>query len=142
MAASSASKVVISAPQISKPLTQDNDYEMIPLSPHILSKSPSVASVSSTHSAVEELSLNDLLLKYSKNLPLKVRVSKGFLGVSEETAINTDDVLKLHFMKHSKVVVMETAERVHLSVPLSSYLKLSLLYDPGNNIREAMAGFK
>jgi hypothetical protein len=31
MAASSASKVVISAPQISKPLTQDNDYEMIPL---------------------------------------------------------------------------------------------------------------
>ena len=57
--------------------------------PHILSKSPSVASVSSTHSTVEELLLNDFMLKYSKNLPLKVKVTKGFFGVSEETAINT-----------------------------------------------------
>ena len=48
-----------------------------------------MASVSSSHSAIEELSFNDFMLKYSKNLPLKVRVSKGFLGVSEETAINT-----------------------------------------------------
>ena len=59
--------------------------------PHILTKSPSVVSVSSTHSTIEELLLNELLIKYSKNLPLKVRVSKGFLGVSEETAINTGE---------------------------------------------------
>lgn len=109
---------------------------------HLLSKSPSVASVSSSHSAIEELSFNDFMLKYSKNLPLKVRVSKGFLGVSEETAINTDDILKLHFMKHTKVVVMETAERVQLSVPFSSYLKFSVLYDPTNNLAEARQGFK
>lgn len=45
---------------------------------------------------VEELPLNDLLIKYSKNLPLKVRVSKGFLGVSEETAINTGESHDTH----------------------------------------------
>lgn len=45
---------------------------------------------------VEELPLNDLLIKYSKNLPLKVRVSKGFLGVSEETAINTGESRDTH----------------------------------------------
>ena len=45
-------------------------------------------------------------------------------------------------MKHSKVVVMETGERVSLSVPLSSYLKFSILYDPNNNLQEAMKGFK
>ena len=45
-------------------------------------------------------------------------------------------------MKHSKVVVMETGERSHLSVPLSSYLKFSVLYDPNNNLQEAMGGFK
>lgn len=59
---------------------------------HHLSKSPSVVSVNSTHSAVEELSLNDFMLKYSKSLPLKVKVSKGFFGVSEETAINTGTI--------------------------------------------------
>jgi hypothetical protein len=144
MATSSSSNVVISSPLISKPLVTDhvNEYEVVHLPQHILSKSPSVASVNSTHSTVEELLLNELLIKYSKNLPLKVRVSKGFLGVSEETAINTDDILKLHFMKHSKVVVMETGERVNLSVPLSSYLKFSILYDPNNNLQEAMKGFK
>ena len=45
-------------------------------------------------------------------------------------------------MKHSKVVVMETQERVNLSVPLSSYLKFSILFDPNYNIKEAMAGFR
>lgn len=53
-----------------------------------------------------------------------------------------DDVLKLHFMKRTKVVVMETADRVQLSVPLSSYLKFSFLYDPNNNMQEARRGFK
>jgi hypothetical protein len=101
-----------------------------------------VVSVSSSHSAIEELAFNDFMVKYSKSLPLKVKVCKGFLGVSEETAINTDDVLKLHFMKHTKVVVIETAERVQLSVPVSSYLKFSVLYDPTNNVKEAMQGFR
>ena len=55
---------------------------------------------------------------------------------------HTDDVLKLHFMKHTKVVVIETAERVQLSVPVSSYLKFSILYDPNNNTKEAMQGFR
>ena len=54
----------------------------------------------------------------------------------------TDDVLKLHFMKHTKVVVIETAERVLLSVPVSSYLKFSILYDPNNSTKEAMQGFR
>jgi hypothetical protein len=51
-----------------------------------------VVSVSSSHSAIEELAFNDFMVKYSKSLPLKVKVCKGFLGVSEETAINTGNV--------------------------------------------------
>ena len=35
------------------------------------------------------------MLKYSKNLPLKVKVCKGFLGVNEETAINTGNTLHM-----------------------------------------------
>ena len=45
-------------------------------------------------------------------------------------------------MKHTKVVVIETAERVQLSVPVSSYLKFSILYDPNNNTKEAMQGYR
>ena len=55
---------------------------------------------------------------------------------------SADDVLKLHFMKHTKVVTMETAEKVPLSVPLSSYLKFSILYDPSDSLEEARHGFK
>ena len=37
---------------------------------------------------------------------------------------------------------METAERATLSVPFTSLLKFSLLYDPNNNHKEAMNGYK
>ena len=58
------------------------------------------------------------------------------------TVFFLDDNLKLHFMKHSKVVVMETADRASLSIPFTSNLKFSLIYDPNGNHKAAMTGFK
>ena len=105
-----------------------------------MSKSPSILSVSSN--AVEELSLSDFMTKYSKSLPLRVKVCKGFYGVSDQTAVTTGDIFNFHFMKNTKVVVVETKEGIRLSIPLNSSIMASLLYDPHDNQEEALAGFK
>ncbi len=62
-----------------------------------ITKSPSVGSIS------EELSLNTFVSKYGKSLPHKVKVCKGFYGVSDQTAVTTGDILNLHFLKSTKV---------------------------------------
>ena len=68
-----------------------------------MSKSPSVTSVGSNQSIMEELSLMDFLSRHSKTLPHRVKVCKGFYGVSERTAVTTGDLLNLHFLKSTKV---------------------------------------
>lgn len=62
-----------------------------------ITKSPSVSSIS------EELALSDFMSKYSKSLPHRVKVCKGFYGVSDQTAVTTGDVLNMHFLKSTKV---------------------------------------
>ena len=52
------------------------------------------------------------------------------------------DVFHLHFMKNTKVIVMETAEGVQLSVPLNSSLMFGVVYSPNENEEEARRGFK
>lgn len=51
----------------------------------------------------EELALSDFMAKYSKSLPHRVKVCKGFYGVSDQTAVTTGDVLNMHFLKSTKV---------------------------------------
>ena len=68
-----------------------------------MTKSPSILSVGSTQSIAEELSLFDFMSKYSRSLPHRVKVCKGFYGVSERTAVTTGDLLNLHFLKSVKV---------------------------------------
>ena len=68
-----------------------------------MTKSPSILSVGSTQSIAEELSLFDFMSRYSKSLPHRVKVCKGFYGVSERTAVTTGDLLNLHFLKSTKV---------------------------------------
>ena len=41
--------------------------------------------------------------RYSKSLPLRVKVCKGFYGVSDQTAVTTGDLFNLHFVKNTKV---------------------------------------
>ena len=43
--------------------------------------------------------------RYSKSLPLRVKVCKGFYGVSDQTAVTTGDMFNLHFVKNTKVCV-------------------------------------
>ena len=123
-----------------------------------ITKSPSVSSIS------EELALKDFMGKYSKSLPHRVKVCKGFYGVSDQTAVTTGDILNMHFLKSTKVslfnvqvkvldfylpftlqvMVIETGPQqgaTTYSVPLTSAIQFSPLFDPNDNIDEAKRGF-
>ena len=67
---------------------------------------------------------------------------QGFYGVSDQTAITIGDVFHLHFMKNTKVMIAETAEKVQLSIPVNSSLMVGIMYDPNNNVEEARRGLK
>lgn len=41
--------------------------------------------------------------KYSKSLPHRVKVCKGFYGVSDQTAVTTGDLINMHFLKSTQV---------------------------------------
>ena len=64
-----------------------------------LTKSPSIGSIG------KELALSEFINKYAKSLPQRVRVCKGFYGVSDQTAVTTGDILNMHYLKTTKVSV-------------------------------------
>lgn len=87
-------------------------------------KSPSATSVEST-----ELSLTVFVDKHSSSFPQRVKVTKGFYGVSDQTAITTGDSYNFHFLKRATVVVATDPKNSEYSIPLDSSLKVALLYE-------------
>ena len=55
---------------------------------------------------MEELSLEAFVTKYQDDLPLHVRVCKGFYGHSERTSVSEGDKFNIHFIKKSQVGVL------------------------------------
>ena len=51
----------------------------------------------------EELSLSSFIKKYQDDLPLHVRVCKGFYGQSERTSVSEGDTFNVHFIKKAQV---------------------------------------
>ncbi|KAL5506262.1 hypothetical protein EMCRGX_G007873 [Ephydatia muelleri] len=98
-------------------------------------KSPSATSVEST-----ELSLTAFVDKHSSSFPLRVTVTKGFYGVSDQTAITTGDSYNFHFLKRTTVVVATDPKGCEYSVPLDSSLRLALLYETTGNLEDAKKG--
>lgn len=97
--------------------------DMIPTITRAICKSPSESSVDST-----ELSLTAFVDNYS-SFPLRVKVTKGIYGLSEQTTITMGDHYNFHFLKHITVVLATDAKGMEYGLPLQSSLKLALLYD-------------
>ena len=109
--------------------------DRLPTTSGAIRKSPSASSVDST-----ELSLTAFVDKYSSSFPQRVKVTKGFYGVSDQTAITTGDHYNFHFLKHTTVVLATDAKGMEYSLPLKSSLKLALLYDPTNGSEDTKRG--
>ena len=88
----------------------------------------------------EKLTLPVFVGKYFDNLPLSVRVCRGYCGPSEDTSISEGDRFNIHFVKHTTVVAIECENRSKFNVPLNSAIPFGILYDPNNNQNQALKG--
>jgi hypothetical protein len=90
----------------------------------------------------EKLSLSKFVSLYHKELPIQVRVCKGFCGPSEDTSISEGDHFNVHFIKHTKIVTVEYDNGSRYHVPLNSAIPFGILYNPDNNLSDAMKGYR
>ena len=86
------------------------------------------------------LSLTEFVEQFSDRLPLSIQVQTGYLGDSSRVTLSAFDRLNVHFVKHT-TVVNASVSSVHFSIPTNSALEFSLLYNPNNNVDEALEGF-
>ena len=87
------------------------------------------------------ISLHDFVMKYSTLLPLQMVVKKGYHGGDERHSIATDDVYNVHFVKRTKVVVLEDRRGATFNIPLNSAVQFAPVFHPNNDSKEATQGF-
>ena len=88
----------------------------------------------------ESLSLVEFVERFSDQLPISIQVQTGYLGESSRITLSAFDRLNVHFVKHTKIVNASVSS-ANFSIPINSALEFSLLYNPNNNVDEALKGF-
>lgn len=88
----------------------------------------------------DELSLSEFVDRYKDNFPVRIRVSKGFYGNSNLTSISEGDMFNVHFLKNTKVVVLDDGSCTEFKVALNSAIEFGLLYNPHKNKEAAKVG--
>ena len=85
--------------------------------------------------------LSQFITHHSTLLPCQVRLAADCSVVP--SPFPSERRLNLHFIKHSKVVVLTSpSSGAHVaSVPLNSAAKFSVLYDPHSDIAQAQTGY-
>ena len=88
----------------------------------------------------ETLKICQFITRHSTQLPCQVKLLETSTAFPQP--LPEDRIINLHFMKHSKVVIMrDSASGDMISVPLNSAAKFGLLYNPCSNAKKAMNGY-
>lgn len=108
-----------------------------------ISSTCTTASSGSTGSS-EKLNLSTFAAKYHDQLPVCVKVCKGYCGPTEGTSISEGDSFNIHFLKKTTVVNVqyENDADTKFLVPVNSSVPFGLFYDPNINSTEAQQGFQ
>ena len=94
-----------------------------------------------SHSDLKIMSLSELNRSPQCKLPMQVMVTTGFQGPSRKSTIPDGEHLNLLCLKKRKLVVIETLTGMKIKVPLNSSLQFGILYNPTNNLKQAVKGF-
>ena len=108
-----------------------------------ISSTCTTASSGSTGSS-EKLNLSTFISKYHDQLPVCVKVCKGYCGPTEDTSISEGDCFNIHFVKKTTVVNVQYENDVNTKflVPVNSSVPFGLVYDPNMNPMEAQQGIQ
>ena len=114
----------------------DNDYSP-PLPPRPLSMTGTQRdSIYTTISPLEDkgpFTLCEFVSKCGHILPLRVSVEKGYHGDDEMQSIAMGDTYNIHFVKHSKVVVLRDSTGVTYNIPLNSPVQFAPVFNDTNH---------
>ena len=93
-------------------------------------------------SCSESCQLSDFISRHSNLLPFCVKVCNGFCSSATDLSISQNEIFNLHFVKHTKVVVMKDSEgREEYSVPVNSSVPFGIVYNPVQKEKRALEGF-
>ena len=90
----------------------------------------------------QPMSLRVLTEKHQHEFPLRVKVSSGIFGSTEQETFSDGDLLNLHFVKQSRVAVIEKYGGRCVKVPLNSAAQFGVLYNPEKNSKGAQIGYE
>lgn len=86
------------------------------------------------------LSLEEFARCYSKRFPVRIKVAEGFYGCTNHGTLSGQEELVVLFEKRREVLRIKSQSGKTYSIPLSSSIPISLLYDPHGNDAEALEG--
>jgi len=96
----------------------------------------------SAYQGPKKLTLAKFVNEFSKDFPMKFVVTKGFYGPREDLKFSEGDQFKAHSLKQSTVINIEHENGQRESVPVDHPIPFAILYNPNDNIAEAIKGYK
>ena len=74
----------------------------------------------------EQFTLSDVVERYSKYFPFRVRVEKGFF--TDRVEIASGEMYNIHFLKRTKVVAIRDSANDEYIIPFNSAVQFGLIY--------------
>lgn len=90
----------------------------------------------------EKMTIAKFTSQHRQNFPVNFTVCKGFYGPSEDLKFSEGDKFRAHSLNQSTVVNVEYDTGIRKNVPANSSVPFAVLFDPYNNTKEAMKGYR
>ena len=90
----------------------------------------------------DEMSLGEFVCQHQNYFPVRIRVSRGFYGTSDQWSISEDEYFNVHFIKKTKVVLAWDSCFGSYNIPLNSSAQFGFLFMlEEDNVSKALKGY-
>lgn len=83
-----------------------------------------------------------LMNKHEGNFPMSITTCTGSYGNDQKTTFSEGESFNAHFIYEMEHVLLNTVTNTQYKVPIASSFKFGFLFNPFQNIHEAMQGYK
>lgn len=85
--------------------------------------------------------IHSLIEKYSRHVPLRMRVLQGYCSDTADINISTGDLYDVQTMKTTQVVTIRDQDGMTYRVPVESATKFGLIFNLSSNYDEGLCGY-
>lgn len=102
-------------------------------------KKPSVFATTNYKELEEPMGLADFVNRYQNRFPTQMKMCSPHNNGA--VTVNSGDIYNVHFLKNTDVVSLTASGGTQYFVPLNSAIEFGLVYNPTNNVQDALQGF-